>query len=71
MEAMRKLRGEDGSRIENNYRPVQTVHSRPVLRLAVAKPSWFNAPPPLLLPLLIIPATAVLLFTAFRYMEAR
>jgi len=69
MEAMRKLRDEDGSRIENNYRPVQTINSRPVLKLTVAQPSWFNAPP-FLVPLLIMPATAVLLFTVFRYMEA-
>jgi len=71
MEAMRKLRDEDGSRIENNYRPVQTINARPVLKLTVAKPSWFNATaPPFLVPLLIMPATAVLLFTVFRYMEA-
>jgi len=68
MEAMRKLRDEDGSRIENNYRPVQTINSRPVLKLTVAQPSsWFNAASPFLL---IMPATAMLLFTVFRYTKA-
>jgi len=66
---MRKLRDEDGYRIENNYRPVQTVNARSVTKLPVAKPAWYNAPP-FLLPLLIIPATAFFLFTVFRFKKA-
>jgi len=67
---MRKLRDEDGYRIENNYRPVQTVNARSVTKLPVAKPAWFIAPPPFLVPLLIVPATAFFLFTVFRFKKA-